>query len=75
MNICMHHRIYDLVVELCTYIVHTRVSLVGKVVSDTQPRLMCKLVDDLVPLVMGMVIPIQLTQTQLKCLEGRTDPH
>jgi hypothetical protein len=71
----MHHRIYDLVVELCTYIVHTRVSLVGKVVSDTQPRLMCKLVDDLVPLVMGMVIPIQLTQTQLKCLEGRTDPH
>jgi hypothetical protein len=71
----MHHRIYDLVVELCTYIVHTRVSLVSKVVSDTQSRLMCKLVDDLVPLVMGMVIPIQLTQTQLKCLEGRTDPH
>jgi hypothetical protein len=70
----MYHRICDLVVELCTYIVHARLSLVSKVVPDTQPRLMCKLADDTIPLVMGMVMLIQLTLL-LKCLAGRVDPY
>jgi hypothetical protein len=75
MNICTYHRICDSVVELCTYIIHTRLSLVVKVVSDTQPRLMYKFADDSVPLVMGMVMLIQLTLTLLKCLAGRAGPY
>jgi hypothetical protein len=74
MNICMFHWICDSIVGLYNYIVHTRLSLVGKVVLDTQPRVMCKLVDDLVPLVMGMVMLIQLTLALLKSLASRTDP-
>jgi hypothetical protein len=54
MNICMYHRICDSDVELYTYIFHTIFSLVGKVMLDTQPRLMGKLADDTVPPVMGM---------------------
>jgi hypothetical protein len=75
MDICMYHQICDSVVELCTYIIHTRLSLVGKVVLDTQPRLMCKLADDSVPLVMDMVMLIQLTLALIKCLAGRTGPY
>jgi hypothetical protein len=75
MNICMYHCICDSVVELCTYIVHATLSLVSKVVPDMQPRLMCKLADDMVPLVMGVVMPIQLTLALLQCLAGRSDPH
>jgi hypothetical protein len=44
-------------------------------VPDMQPRLMCKLADDMVPLVMGVVMPIQLTLALLQCLAGRSDPH
>jgi hypothetical protein len=75
MNICTYHRICDSVVELCTYIIHTILSLVGMVVSDTQPRLKCKLADDSVPLVMGMVMLIQLTLALLKCLAGGAGPY
>jgi hypothetical protein len=49
-------------------IIYTRLSLVGMVVSDTQPRLMCRLADDPVPLVMGVLMSIQLTLVQLNCL-------
>ena len=75
MNIYMYHRIRDSVVELYIHIVHTRLSLVVEVVLDIRLRLMCKSTDDSVPLVMGMVMPIRLTQTWLKCLASWTDPH
>jgi hypothetical protein len=58
MNIYMYHRICDSVVKLFIYIIHIRVSLVGKVVSGTQPTLMCKSANDPTPLIMGMVMLI-----------------
>jgi hypothetical protein len=75
MNICMYHRICDSVVELCAYIIHIRMSLAGKIVPNTQPRLMCEWVDYSVPLVMGMVMLIQLTLALQKYLAGRTNPY
>ena len=75
MNIYMYHRIRDSVVKLCVYVVLTSLSLAVEVVLDTQLRLLCKSADDSVPLVMGMVMPIRLTRTRLKCLVSRTDPH
>jgi hypothetical protein len=76
MNIFMYHQMCISVVELCTYIVLTRFSLVSKDVQDTQPRLICKLAGDSIPLVMGMVIMlIQLTLTWLKCLVGQIDTY
>jgi hypothetical protein len=76
MNIYMYHQICYLAVELCIFIVHTMLSLVGKVVPDTQPRLICKLADDTILLAMGMhVMLIWLTLTCLKWLASRTGPY
>jgi hypothetical protein len=61
--------------ELCTYIIHTRLSLVGKIVSDTQDKLICKLADDSVLKVIGMVMLTQLTLALLKCLVGRINSY
>jgi uncharacterized membrane protein len=75
MNSCTYHRIRDSVVKLYAYVVHAILSLVIEVTLDTQLRLMCKWADDSVLLVMGMVMLIRLTRTQLKCLASRTDPQ
>jgi hypothetical protein len=71
---CIYHRIRS-VVELYAYVVHANFSLVIEVVLDTRLRLMCKSAEESVPLFMGMVMLIRLTQTRLKCLASQTDPQ
>ena len=73
------HQIYitECVIQLWNHvfiILHIRLSLVIEVVLDTQLRPMCKLADDTVPLVMGMVMLFRLTLIRLQSLASRTDP-
>ena len=50
-------------------------SLVVELVLDTRLRLMWKLADDSIPLIMGMEMPFRLTRIQLKSLASRIDPY
>jgi hypothetical protein len=60
MDIYMYRRICYLIVELCVYIVHTRLSLIIEIVMDAQHRIGCKLAHYSVPLIMGIMILINL---------------
>jgi hypothetical protein len=66
---------YVIRLKLCIHDILTILSIAIEVVMNTQLRLIYKSADNSVSFVMGMMMPIRLTCTWLKCLASRTGPY